>query len=273
MNTLPAVIANGGSSLEKAYVPAGSPATNAAESEGDSKLADLTLHELTERVRALHAATRSACATALQFAMDAGDALIEGESRALLYSWKRWVADPDKCRVSLRTSYLYCQLARARQQLEDILRDTPQLSIRGAARLIAVRRRRNGASNGKSRSSTTTLSKPVNPIAVWKTLSLAHKRTILDHEGRAGLAKILSQKAMTELADHVVGLQIAQSSSSLALATQLTCALRAALTAGGDDVAMDALRKMSRKLASNRRGAQDIAVALVRKGQGKGGNR
>jgi hypothetical protein len=106
---------------------------------GSSDLADLDLRALTERVRASHAATRSACVTALRAAMDAGDASIEGRNRVGDDTpWKKWMKD--SCFVAVRTAQLYEQLARNRSKIEQAIRDKPDLSIRGARKLLIVKR-------------------------------------------------------------------------------------------------------------------------------------
>jgi hypothetical protein len=103
---------------------------------------------------------------------------------------------------------------------------------------------------------------PVDPLAVWNALPSEQKKQILDHEGRVGLAALMSPALLADLTDHLIKLQVSVASDAGPLAVQLTKMLRRALS--GTDAAVAAtLEQMYEKLNSNGRGIHDVIVALV----------
>jgi hypothetical protein len=109
---------------------------------------------------------------------------------------------------------------------------------------------------------------PPDAVAVWAGFSTADKQAILDHEGRIGLAKLLSPKLMGELVDHLLGQQTIGATTELKRAHTLTALLRNALTAD-DDNGDEELRRMKANLQNFKLMAADISIAVHRKGRGR----
>ena len=105
---------------------------------------------------------------------------------------------------------------------------------------------------------------PLDAPAVWAGFSTADKRAILDSEGRAGLAKLMSPKLMGDLVDHLLGLQAFGATTESKRANALTAILRAALTA---DDGGEVVEEMRTKLRNFNLTAADISVAVHRKGR------
>jgi hypothetical protein len=110
---------------------------------------------------------------------------------------------------------------------------------------------------------------PIDLVAIWATFSKEQKRAVLDCEGRAGLAAIMSPALLADLSDHVIGLAIATASTSTNLAIGLTKLLRLALSTTSDNEAVNALIATRQKLSNNGRSSHDVAVALVTAKKGK----
>jgi hypothetical protein len=107
---------------------------------------------------------------------------------------------------------------------------------------------------------------PLDAVATWAGFSTADKRAILDHEGRPGLAQLLSPKLMGDLIDHLLGLQAFGATTESKRANALTAILRTALTA---DNGGEVLEGMRTKLQNFKLTAADISVAVHRKRRGR----
>jgi hypothetical protein len=92
------------------------------------------LEELARQIRTWVAEIRRACLTALDHALDCGDALNEAQSRVST-GWKRWLRE--NCLLGVSTAQLYQQLARHREEIEAETARVPDLSLRAARKLIA----------------------------------------------------------------------------------------------------------------------------------------
>jgi len=245
---------------EGAGAPVGeaAPVATATESDGDSDLADFTLYQLTECVRARYAATRSASVTALHRAMDTGDALVEGQARMPTDEWETWATE--SCGVGLRMARVYVQLAKERPRIEAAIRGKSDLSIRGARALLTVKRQGGSQSNGSAVETAVDIPiKPVDPLAVWATLSSTDKSKILDREGRSGLAALVSPKLMHDLATHLVGLEAFDASTELDKAKNLTAILRSILAIENSGDLMECLRARLKKFNLE---INDLSIAL-----------
>jgi hypothetical protein len=107
---------------------------------------------------------------------------------------------------------------------------------------------------------------PSDAVAVWVGFPTKDKRAILDSEGRAGLAKLLSPKLMGDLVDHLIGQQAIGATTESKRANALTALLRAALTAGNGGEVLEGMRT---KLQNFKLTAADISVALHQKRRGR----
>jgi hypothetical protein len=92
------------------------------------------LDRLARRIREEQQAVQAAGATVLRHALEAGDALIEAQSRVTT-NWKKWLRD--NCFLCVRTAQLYQQLARHREDIEAAIAQAGDLSLRAACRLIS----------------------------------------------------------------------------------------------------------------------------------------
>jgi Protein of unknown function (DUF3102) len=93
------------------------------------------LAELAQRIRAGRQAIEQAMCNALHVALDVGEALIEARTRVSVGQWGRWLSA--NCSLSVRSAKLYVQLARHRAEIEDAMQQVPELSLRGARRVIS----------------------------------------------------------------------------------------------------------------------------------------
>jgi len=100
-----------------------------AESNSDEPV----LEQLARQIREHREAARRVGLTVLGHLLDAGDALNEAQKRVST-NWKHWLRE--NCFLSVSTAQLYQQLARKRAEIEEKLRDDPDLSLRAARRLI-----------------------------------------------------------------------------------------------------------------------------------------
>jgi hypothetical protein len=96
-----------------------------------------SVKEVAECICVALAGARENWRNALRRAMEAGDLLVgvQPRVRALGFNWKQWLADT--CAVRPRTAQLYMQLAQNRAQIEAALEQHPDLSFRGAIRVIS----------------------------------------------------------------------------------------------------------------------------------------
>jgi hypothetical protein len=96
----------------------------------------VVLDELARRVRDARKAAQEAGATVLHRYLDAGDALNEAQKRVTT-GWKKWLKQD--CSLSVRTAFLYQQLANHRAEIEvhAATEQAGDLSLRAAVRLIS----------------------------------------------------------------------------------------------------------------------------------------
>jgi hypothetical protein len=98
------------------------------------------LDQLARQVREAIEAAQKAGATVLRHAMDAGDALNQAQARVST-NWKQWLRR--NCFLRVRTAQLYQQLARHRDEIEAVIAQAGELSLRGALRLVSEPRTEN----------------------------------------------------------------------------------------------------------------------------------
>jgi hypothetical protein len=110
---------------------------------------------------------------------------------------------------------------------------------------------------------------PLDAVATWSGFSTADKQAILTAEGRIGLADLISPELMSDLVEHLLGLQAFGAATNTKRATALTAILRNALTA--DD--SGGVRCMKAALQNFNLAVTDISVAVHRMGRGKRGRR
>jgi hypothetical protein len=96
--------------------------------------AALGLDQLAGLIRICVSEIQRACLTALDIAMECGDALNEAQSRVPTGSWIRWL--DESCSMARSTAALYQQLANHRDEIEAEMSRYPGLSIRAARALI-----------------------------------------------------------------------------------------------------------------------------------------
>jgi hypothetical protein len=107
---------------------------------------------------------------------------------------------------------------------------------------------------------------PPDPVAIWATFEKASKKTILEGEGRAGLAKLVPAEMMTDLADHAIRQQMVGASTKIKPAVTFTAILRTAL----DPTTADAgavIARFNARLKSLGLDLHDISVAVKMKGK------
>jgi hypothetical protein len=64
-------------------------------------------------------------------------------------------------------------------------------------------------SSGRTRKGGGQEETPLDPVAVWQAFSPADKRSVLDSEGRTGLAMLVSSDLLADLVNHEVAQQLA----------------------------------------------------------------
>jgi hypothetical protein len=101
---------------------------------GSNSLADLA-----SRIRTYHEATVAALKSGVEFAMNAGDLLIEAKRQLKKHGeWLPWL---ESCGLPERTSQRYMRLARNRNIIEANPVPVSDLGIRGALTLLAIPRK------------------------------------------------------------------------------------------------------------------------------------
>jgi len=235
------------------------------------------LEELAGRIRDAHRAAVTAGANALANALAAGDALLEARDR-VSEGWKRWVEV--SCGFAYSTAKLYMRLARRRGEIEAKLEAAPDLSVRGARLLITNKSVTKKAVAAPAETIDTAApvpsenhgpaEVPLDPITGWASFSDDDKRAILDHEGRRGLAKILSPKLVADLVDHLLGQEMFGASTEPKPAVTLTAILRVVLDPSTTVVNRDiAIERFKAKLEGFGLDLHAVSIALKGKGRGR----
>jgi hypothetical protein len=96
------------------------------------------LGELAVTIRREHEAAAEAVKRGLNHAIAAGQLLNEAKALLRHGEWLPWLRD--RCAISDRTARLYMSLAKNRELLEGQIGNVADLSVRGAAALIASRK-------------------------------------------------------------------------------------------------------------------------------------
>jgi len=91
------------------------------------------LDEFAAEIRAGHAAVQKAMSNALDIALHNGDVLLAARDR-ISARWLEWLHD--ECKINRKTAHLYMKLAGKRDEIEKARMQVPDLSLRGAYRLI-----------------------------------------------------------------------------------------------------------------------------------------
>ncbi|WP_375308393.1 DUF3102 domain-containing protein [Bradyrhizobium sp. A11] len=105
---------------------------------GDLSVAPARLRELAATIRHEHEAAAEAVRRGLNHAIAAGQLLNEAKVLLRHGEWLPWLRD--HCAISDRTARLYMSLAKNRDLLDGQIGNVADLSVRGAAALIASRR-------------------------------------------------------------------------------------------------------------------------------------
>ena len=92
------------------------------------------LDDFADEIRAGHEAVQGAMSNALDFALHTGDVLLAARDR-ISSGWIQWLQD--ECGINRKTAHLYMKLAGKREEIEKARAQIPDLSLRGAYRLIA----------------------------------------------------------------------------------------------------------------------------------------
>jgi hypothetical protein len=114
--------------------PAAVPGRSSRQSSLNQIPRNTELDKLARRFRDSRKDDQEAGAALLHHILDAGDALNEAQEQVLT-GWKRWLKD--NCFVSVRTAFVYQQLANHREEIETALSQAGELSMRAALRLIS----------------------------------------------------------------------------------------------------------------------------------------
>jgi hypothetical protein len=112
-----------------ASVTTGGPAVPAA----NSGFRVTVLDEFAAEIRAGHAAVQKAVSNALDEALHTGDVLLAARDR-ISTRWIEWLQE--ECKINRKTAHLYMKLAGKRDEIEKARAQVPDLSLRGAYRLI-----------------------------------------------------------------------------------------------------------------------------------------
>jgi hypothetical protein len=121
---------------------------------------ETSLDDLARQVRAWVAEIRKACLTALDHAMNCGDALNAAQERVST-GWKKWLRE--NCRLAVSTAHLYQQLARHREEIEAEISRVPDLSLRAARKLITKTTSETTESEAEAASEASTELAPIVP--------------------------------------------------------------------------------------------------------------
>jgi hypothetical protein len=103
---------------------------------------------------------------------------------------------------------------------------------------------------------------------VWPVSTREEKSEVLDQEGRAGLAKLLSTEMMDVLANHSIRQEMVGASTKLKPAITFTAILRTALDPATADAGA-VIARFSTKLKSLGLDVHDISVAVKRQQKGR----
>jgi hypothetical protein len=114
--------------------PAAVPGRGSYQSSREQIPCGTELGRLARRIRASRHAAQEAGAALLHHVLDAGDALNEAQEQVPT-GWKRWLKD--NCFLSVRTAFVYQRLAHHREEIETVLSQAGELSMRAALRLIS----------------------------------------------------------------------------------------------------------------------------------------
>jgi hypothetical protein len=156
------------------------PAENSDES---------VLDQLARRIRE---ALQKGCAALLHNYMDAGDALNEAHGRVTT-SWRRWLQD--NCTLSVRTAYVYQQLANNRRLIEDGIEREDIKSIRDALDLISEpKSARPTARENETENKTATAAEPDPVLAKVATCDDAYCTELLRAMGQERILRNMPQE-------------------------------------------------------------------------------
>ena len=155
------------------------------------------LSVLATQIRTAHQAVGLATQSMLAHALAAGDALIAAKPLVRHGEWEHWLKR--NCDLSLRTAYVYAQLARHRPELEAKLQHAAVFSLRGALKLIGQSTATDGSSSKGQSKSATTLS-----TLAWS------EATPLDGIGLASFLAAIPPTWQAEIERRVLGLHKAE---------------------------------------------------------------
>jgi hypothetical protein len=131
---------------------------------------EATLADLAETVRTEHAAVETAMRSSVEHALIGGRALIVARSLLPHGAWLPWLRE--RCEIKERTAQLYMQLARHRDELEQLLADKSatiaDLKLNEAVALLVseeiVLEDKTASCANQSGSSATTTPTPAVPV-------------------------------------------------------------------------------------------------------------
>ena len=150
----------------------------------------VVLDELARRVRKSRQAAQQAGAALLHHCLDAGDALNEAQARVSI-PWKRWLKD--NCSIplaggglqplSVRSAFVYQQLANHREKIEAAISQVGELSQRAALRLISKPKQ----AGKKEPEEEEETSAPENLVPAGTNLALSALKITSDEQVTAAL--------------------------------------------------------------------------------------
>jgi hypothetical protein len=193
------------------------------------------LSALAELIRTALQASRKDRCNALHHDLDIGDALIAAQDQVAEGRWKQWLRE--NCFLSVRTAFLYAQLARHRAEIEAEIERVGELSLRAACRLV-----REPASKPK---------KPPTPslLVAWKAASPAERMALFD--SGVGLPEFLGGISLTFRRQ--LEARLRKRTDDYAPDYLLTMAFRTAMShlqSADEAAALNALRGLARHAAS-----------------------
>jgi hypothetical protein len=172
----------------------------------DSDPSAPTLNALKQEARKAHHAATFAEKSALRFAMEAGDHLLEILNRKLVGHGQKKTLFEEVC-DSVRTAQVYIQLAEGRALIEaeaNAQRAAP-LSIREALKLLQQHANPPEPKDDGTPTPPKPKAKPAITIAAWQAMAPEERTKLLDDIGREQLCKAMSPALAAEIAKHILG--------------------------------------------------------------------
>jgi hypothetical protein len=168
----------------------------------------IPLEELADQIRERHKVVRAALANALAAALDAGDALIEAQTRVPKGKWQQWLQK--NCFLGLSTAKLYMRFARGRGRIEHEIERAGDLSIRAVRKLLKDESSKNEPdepSENAPEESESELDPVIQAVETLKALSNEQLTRVWDTLTLAPFLRTISVDLRSELERRIAGLR------------------------------------------------------------------